>query len=165
MKNIIIFIIFIFCFCKSVMNSQELSAVLTNSKGEVFKTYNSGKNWTQVLPDNLTAVLTRSNGEKIITENTGKSWKLLRESTTDIGYPISLSPNPAYEKITIELPAISKNSEIIIVSLLGKIMCRLSTNNSSTMMLDVKHYPDGIYFVKIMQDNNLLGLNRFIKSR
>ena len=148
------------------MNSQELNAVLTNSKGEIFKTYNSGKNWTQVLPDNIRAVLTRSNGEKIITENTGKSWKpLSRESTTDISYPISLSPNPTNEKITIDLPVISNNSEIIIVSLLGKIMCRMSSYKSSTIMLDVKHYPDGIYFVQIMQDNKLLGSNRFIKYR
>lgn len=166
MNKIICSLIIIFSFCCSNVVCQEYSAVLKNSKGEIFKTHNSGKSWSKVLPDNLTAVLIRSNGEKLITNNTGKSWKLLsKESIPNTEYSISVTPNPATDNITIDLLENSKNSEIIIVSLLGEIMHRQEMNNSSTLMLDIKSFPDGIYFVKIMQDNIFLGLSKVIKSR
>lgn len=66
---------------------------------------------------------------------------------------ISISPNPATDVVSIELPTTAKQSKIVVTDVLGN---QLKTNSfrQNTIKLDLNDLPNGIFFLHIVSDNN-----------
>ncbi|MEN9523455.1 MAG: Secretion system C-terminal sorting domain [Bacteroidota bacterium] len=57
------------------------------------------------------------------------------------------------------------NSEIVIENIVGQPFSKLQIEkNTFEQAINVKDLPNGIYFIKIMEGNNLLFTNKFVKQ-
>ena len=69
-------------------------------------------------------------------------------------------PNPTAGVFVIETPA--TNAEIRIVNVFGQTILNTTTTGKTTV--DLTAYSKGIYFVYILQDNNIVYKNAVIKD-
>jgi hypothetical protein len=75
---------------------------------------------------------------------------------------LSLHPNPATDKITIEASAITTNSQLSISNLSGQqIIIREIT--SPKTKLDIFSLPSGVYFVRITSEKTVV-TGKFLKQ-
>tara|TARA_B100000809_G_C14834531_1_gene422338 strand:+ start:266 stop:631 length:366 start_codon:yes stop_codon:yes gene_type:complete len=86
-------------------------------------------------------------------------------SLTEIGFSeISIYPNPFSQKITL---TILKNNSFIksisIYDLNGKLVLE-KEYNSNTINVNLNQYNNGIYFVKIIDNNGNVTAQKIIKS-
>ena len=80
---------------------------------------------------------------------------------------LKISPNPANEKITIQLNNVinQKGAVLTIFDFTGRLLVQKSlTSNQNTITLPVLNYSNGTYFIKINTDTEVLKTN-FIISR
>jgi len=79
----------------------------------------------------------------------------LAESAFD--YATEVYPNPANDQLTISFVGIPNNNiDIVVTDVNGKQLHSESIETSSyneKLVLDVKNYMEGIYFVEIATDN------------
>ncbi|MDD5569610.1 MAG: thiol protease/hemagglutinin PrtT [Bacteroidales bacterium] len=71
-------------------------------------------------------------------------------------------PNPATDKITIELPQTSKQSTIAIYNISGQEIKKLQAV-SHELRVDVSDLSSGIYFIKIVNENGV-SIGKFVKT-
>ncbi|MDD5570646.1 MAG: T9SS type A sorting domain-containing protein [Bacteroidales bacterium] len=67
---------------------------------------------------------------------------------------ITIYPNPATNKITIELPQPAKESTLIICSINGQELIKQQAT-SCRLQVDISNLPSGIYFVKVVNDKTV----------
>jgi len=72
---------------------------------------------------------------------------------------ILLYPNPAKDKIQLQLPANEKLQQVKIYNTLGQL-CRVATDNNT---IDIEFLPQGIYYLKVQTKNREL-TSRFVKE-
>ncbi|MDD5570165.1 MAG: M20/M25/M40 family metallo-hydrolase [Bacteroidales bacterium] len=76
---------------------------------------------------------------------------------------LRIYPNPANDKITIELPeAGSRKTEVVVYNLNGKEIKKLRAM-SHELRVDISDLPSGIYFVKVMNENGV-SVGKFVKE-
>ncbi len=82
-------------------------------------------------------------------------------SKLDKGFSIKVSPNPARDYVTIQLP-FSDNAEIRLFSSSGEIVKNdiLMTNN--TAVLSIKSMPRGVYFLKVTKNDGEYSVQKVI---
>ena len=75
---------------------------------------------------------------------------------------ISFSPNPAAEKITIEIPGIRARGQLSISNLNGQELITLQLIQPKTQ-IDISSLPDGVYFARLTSDKSVV-TGKFIKQ-
>jgi hypothetical protein len=73
-----------------------------------------------------------------------------------------LYPNPAIDKITIEIPAVPANSQLSIMNLDGQELITHQITQPTTT-IDVSNLPSGVYFVRLTNDKTV-EVGKFIKQ-
>lgn len=67
----------------------------------------------------------------------------------------TISPNPASERITIQLPQIGKISSLNIYNSLGMLVQELNANNGNEVVVAISELKEGIYFVSIKTETEI----------
>jgi len=79
---------------------------------------------------------------------------------------LSLYPNPANEFIILKSESISPITALTITDICGREIQVLNTNLSTNYVIDVKEYPNGIYFLKLHEYNkNVYSSIKFVVSK
>jgi hypothetical protein len=82
--------------------------------------------------------------------------KVISDSTTSVNdndyLNVSIYPNPTNSLLNIEIPNISKETNINIYSISGQLVKSLNTNVIKTK-LDISSFATGIYFVQLKSEN------------
>ena len=73
----------------------------------------------------------------------------------------SLFPNPVKNQLTLN--KLKEGSRIEVINAQGGIT-ELYTNQSEMLQIDVSHYNRGVYFIKAIDQNNRMNIERFIKE-
>ncbi len=68
---------------------------------------------------------------------------------------ISIFPNPTTGQFTIDLRGSARPRSIEITDITGRTIKQLSINSQSTI-INLKNQPEGIYFIKIQTENNII---------
>ncbi len=77
---------------------------------------------------------------------------------------IKVSPNPFESAITIEYEILEDSpATIILVNTVGQIQQIETINNIGTLTIATAHLPAGIYFVQLLQGNQLVEMEKVIK--
>ncbi|WP_417609874.1 T9SS type A sorting domain-containing protein [Owenweeksia hongkongensis] len=112
-------------------------------------------------PGNYAVIITTPNG----CVDTSACFQVSNISLSEnpLSNTISLYPNPSKDVLHVVLPKkmVSKNTGLNVLDVNGKIILQkqLDTSRDKEITLDVKHFPRGIYFLKI-EDRVL----RFVKQ-
>lgn len=70
---------------------------------------------------------------------------------------LKMSPNPASDKVILELPHTASFEEVTVVDLSGKVIFRSKLVDSANLVtLDIHTYPKGTYLVKVSTDSGML---------
>lgn len=80
------------------------------------------------------------------------------EST--IGKTILVYPNPATSQLNFNLPSGMQITDIQVINNLGQTVW----NAPFTSVIDISSLNSGIYFVRLLNDNNVLSVNKFVKQ-
>ena len=73
---------------------------------------------------------------------------------------MKIYPNPNSGIFTIET---NINTQICIYDVLGNLILKQTTNNTKTI-LDITNYKSGIYFVKVLEGNKVIAMQKIIKE-
>ena len=63
-------------------------------------------------------------------------------------------PNPVSETFTVKLNNTYKSVQIEILSVTGKLIQKINSNNSTIQNIDASNLSSGIYLVRVNADNN-----------
>jgi hypothetical protein len=76
----------------------------------------------------------------------------------------SIYPNPTSGIINIDLE--NKNNRLIKIELLNAIgqVIMTETSESNRFTFNLQNYPAGIYFVKLIEQNRVIALEKIIKD-
>ena len=74
-------------------------------------------------------------------------------------FDFNIYPNPASEKITIELP-FNKKSKVQIINVVGEVILEEEITSSKT--ISIENIASGIYFARIINDNNFSSVRKFV---
>ena len=77
--------------------------------------------------------------------------------------PLTVVPNPATEKITINGLSAYENSSIAIMNIEGKVIAQQNHNNSNNADFNLTSLNKGVYFVKVAHTNGIETV-KFIKQ-
>jgi hypothetical protein len=92
-------------------------------------------------------------------------FEVIYENSANIGEfnnsEIKIYPNPTNDFVTIQVPKNFENNQVEILDLSGKILFSKTLSESS--VLDLSLFSSGTYFIRIIQDQQVLGINRIIK--
>ncbi|MBK8362652.1 MAG: T9SS type A sorting domain-containing protein [Bacteroidetes bacterium] len=80
-------------------------------------------------------------------------------SEASYSFDFSIYPNPASEKITIELP-FNKKSKVQIINVVGEVILEEEITSSKT--ISIENIAAGIYFARITNDNNFSSVRKFV---
>ena len=80
-------------------------------------------------------------------------------SEASYSFDFSIYPNPASEKITIELP-FNKKSKVQIINVVGEVILEEEITSSKT--ISIENIASGIYFARIINDNNFSSVRKFV---
>lgn len=132
----------------------------SGASGQLWKTMNGGSSWTSEVTNctnNIYAIYTFSNDVAYFVDNTNKVYK----NKPNVGViknflnikEINLFPNPANDKLTIDLSSMENTIQSIkLMNVSGQIIfCDFDQNNLSqaNYILSIKEIPGGIYFLFI----------------
>lgn len=80
------------------------------------------------------------------------------------GNYISLYPNPAVSELTILLPHYSKNAEVTVTNVTGKVIYQNSYLSTQKIDVNTSSFGTGIYFVQI-QTADFISTRKFVVSK
>jgi hypothetical protein len=81
----------------------------------------------------------------------------------NVNSSILIYPNPANDHVTIELTALSETIiQLELVNTLGQVMQSQEASNLSKLQLT--NLPNGVYFVRLVSDNNVIATKKIIKQ-
>lgn len=123
-------------------------------------------NATGVTPGIYHVSLTATdNGTPVGVTTKNFVFEVIYENSANIGEfnnsEIKIYPNPTNDFVTIQVPKNFENNQVEILDLSGKIL--FSKTLSESALLDLSHLYAGTYFIRIIQDQQVLGINRIIK--
>jgi len=85
------------------------------------------------------------------------------QSISEEGY--SLFPNPGIEKFQIFIAGNGEPTDLFIYDITGKLSKQYTTNSGELFTIPTDSWKQGIYFVKIMKDGELVATPKWVKSR
>ena len=112
-----------------------------------------------------------NNGD--VSENKGKTdyWivKLSPESSftsAPAPLPLEISPNPAQNTISLKVPSLDKDLNILVTDLLGRELQQRSIPNpqSGSVALDIAAFPNGLYWVRVTTNSGAVYLGKVLKQ-
>jgi hypothetical protein len=123
-------------------------------------------NATGVTPGIYHVSLTATdNGTPVGVTTKNFVFEVIYENSANIGEfnksEIKIYPNPTNDFVTIQVPNNFENNQVEIQDLSGKILFSITLSESA--LLDLSHLSAGTYFIRIIQDQQVLGINRIIK--
>ncbi len=114
--------------------------------------------------------LTDQNGDEVFycpgnsfTNQIVKPFKTSLEVSTDLlnSETFTVAPNPARDRVTINLPTYSKDFIIIITDILGNRLLQTHPNNQNSN-IEIGNLPSGIYFVSLVNNNSIISSQKLI---
>jgi hypothetical protein len=123
-------------------------------------------NATGVTPGIYHVSLTATdNGTPVGVTTKNFVFEVIYENSANIGEfnksEIKIYPNPTNDFVSIQVPKNFENNQVEILDLSGKIL--FSKTLSESAVLDLSLLSAGTYFIRIIQDQQVLGINRIIK--
>lgn len=90
---------------------------------------------------------------------------LAENSSVELGQPLQLNvfPNPANDKITIDVPVMMEHCSITVSDYTGRMVMRSTSASERTVEVDVREFPLGLYHVVLRSGENIAH-STFIKS-
>ncbi|MEO6135571.1 MAG: SBBP repeat-containing protein [Ginsengibacter sp.] len=82
---------------------------------------------------------------------------------TENNIAITIYPNPSNGNIAINLGRIYDNVNVVMMDANGKIIRKLSSSQSQIIKLKIDQ-PAGIYYVKVISDNEIIATQKIIKQ-
>lgn len=79
-------------------------------------------------------------------------------------FHFDLYPNPSSNHILLRFTESKQAIRVEIVNTLGQSVHQSKHNNSTSIKLNSKQFPPGLYFVKLLTNDNLVGLKSFVKN-
>jgi photosystem II stability/assembly factor-like uncharacterized protein len=148
------------------------SNVFTASEIGVFQSTNFGQDWQNIslgLPnDNTLSLKIIESNIYVGTANNGIWRRPLSELTNDIVdnkfVKVSVYPNPAKNKLFIELGKSERESIVLIANQLGQIIYSEIFSNRNLIEINIADYNDGIYTIQI-NNNSTINIEKFIIQR
>ena len=135
--------------------------------GGVYFSVNNGGYWNNLnsglINTNVNALLVMNNE---LYAGTGGDigdgvWKIpisvlsdIPKSNYNLNNQFSVYPNPAHEKITIEIPGTAKESTLTILNINGQETLSYKITESKTQ-IDISKLTTGVYFVKLITDKTV----------
>lgn len=89
----------------------------------------------------------------------GKHISTIDVNEVSANFDFNLYPNPASNQLTITLP-FEKKSKLQIVNVVGEIVAE--ENITGTKTISVENIASGIYFARIISDNNFSSVKKFV---
>ena len=129
---------------------------------EIFVSYDNGANWASII-DNLYNANVKSiavlNGDIYVGTTGGGVWKRPLSSIT-VNLPkvqsdqnwFTMYPNPAQDVITITKPN-GLNAQLSISTITGDVIYK-NTLHTSSLEIDTKTFPNGVYLVQMYDGKN-----------
>lgn len=68
--------------------------------------------------------------------------------------PVSMYPNPATDRLTLDLHQTMTEAQVIVFDITGKRVLQANASQTQTMHLDLQNLIQGIYTVEVMADGN-----------
>jgi hypothetical protein len=142
--------------CQDGKNWEEIAFVADKKSMNSIQTYSfthkrlmAGKHWYRIV------------SKDVNDRNTYSEQKII---SVDNGARISIFPNPAYNKLQVQLPAVSgSNVEVVIFDHAGRQMLTATLQNESSS-IDIHSLKAGSYFIRVtLPDGDVIN-NRFIKN-
>jgi len=101
-------------------------------------------------------------GNATITQSVSICTSLNSLLNKDLNY--SIYPNPTSSNLNIDLE--NKNNRLIKIEILNAIgqVIMTETSESNRFTFNIQHYPAGIYFIKLIEQNRVLALEKIIKD-
>jgi hypothetical protein len=75
---------------------------------------------------------------------------------------LSIYPNPANE--TLKINGLYESANIEIYGLQGELIHSIKNTNSTYLTLDIRNFPNGIYFVKVSDRKGNVSTGKFVKD-
>lgn len=116
----------------------------------------------KVGPDGKIYFVDKTNRQAYLIENSSVLPTAIRP-ILETSNKLYLFPNPANSQITLQANSEFKNAEIIILNALGEKVLTQSSNNATSLTLDVSALSNGIYFVQVLSNNKFFN-QKFIKQ-
>jgi len=158
----------------SVYFTDSITGYAVSDGGIIIKTTNGGTNWIIQYPfippyNNLNCVFFPDSNTGYAVGNAGTIFKTTNggtwiEQEQTENNKLLLYPNPAKNKITIDLQKISdlKNTYISIYNLQGQLLLQKSITQEKTE-LHINNLAKGMYIVKVYNNNNTM-VTKFVKE-
>jgi len=83
------------------------------------------------------------------------------EENISENFSVSVFPNPADEKITVQFPVGFTGDHMDLLNVNSQIVKSYHISNSSPLVIDVSNFPDGLYLIN-MKDEKLHYPSRFL---
>jgi len=74
----------------------------------------------------------------------------------DASAAFTVFPNPATDRITLQCPPDIEMDKVEMMDVQGKILQVQSLGRSIVKQIDISNFPDGVYFIKISSDKNVI---------
>ncbi len=75
----------------------------------------------------------------------------------------TISPNPAIDKITVQLPEVDEIRDLSVYNAVGQLVQRLNVPNGNELVVPLNEMKEGIYFISIATDKEVL-TKSFVKG-
>ena len=159
MKRLFLTVVFGIAFFSAI--AQTASPELVSSAGESFKNTGYQLDWS--IGECVTA--THSSGSYVITQGFHQNFyeiTTVKDLAKDIN--ITVYPNPTTNFLTVNLEASARPLSVLtITDINGKILQHSEVTNDQEQ-LDFSNYANGIYFLDVKQNNQLIKSFRIIKN-
>lgn len=76
---------------------------------------------------------------------------------------MTIFPNPTNGVFTLKFEEIEDKAEVVVYNSVGEIVLSKSINNENLIELNIEDQPKGVYFVKVVSENNVM-VKQLIKS-
>ena len=77
---------------------------------------------------------------------------------------IQVFPNPTSGKVNITLNQELKNAMVVVSNMIGQEVVRKSFNNTNSFDISLNEQNDGVYFIRIFNENNVIATKKVVKQ-
>ncbi|MCX6267011.1 MAG: T9SS type A sorting domain-containing protein [Bacteroidetes bacterium] len=162
---------------RSVCFPDSLNGYAVGLNGKILKTSDRGTSWqaqnsgttsnlnSVFFTDSHTGYIVGDQGTILKTTNGGYGFGINdNRQTNSLKYGLTIYPNPATEKITIERsePGINANGTVSIYGMAGREMIKQQVHDTQAE-IDVSSLPTGIYFIRLMNSKKT-AFGKFVKE-
>ncbi len=120
----------------------------------LFISENLGKNWNRI-GTKINTIFLNSDNARYKSVDGGNRWIKLTEDLIEYDNLISVYPVPAKDVLTIELGNTCEYCSLEIYSAAGKLLNTLKFHNTNRFDINVSHFSNGKYHLRVITENNI----------